>query len=113
MSDEREYTFDVTILPDLSPFKVNDPSTLPHEQEAVSAEGKKYSKYLVSVSPKSNADQTFRVLLFKRDADRIRVLQMLQPDGYLTATFNPKKSEEDFDTVSFGLLSMKRSGGST
>lgn len=96
MSDPTTSRFDQNVLPELTPFKADfQPVTT---IERTSAEGKKYSIVVLAVHPK-NSSKVFEVECFKRTADRIRVLAQMNPDGYLSATWKMKASEEGYDEL--------------
>ncbi len=92
------FDFNSTVLPDFSPFRVN-----PDDFETVrktSNEGRPYDTIILTISPKRST-RTFRVECFRRDAERLRALAYLNPDGYLNASFKPKTSEEAYDELIF------------
>ncbi len=91
--------FQTSALPDLSPFRI-DPdhfSTLSH----VSGEGRPYTTYLLTVESRRLNGKKFVVEVFRRDAERLRVLQYQVGDGYLSANARIKKDEDAFDTYEF------------
>lgn len=88
--------FDSTILPEISPFKI-DPDNFTMKPNT-SKDGGHYDTYLLTISPK-NSSNMFEVECFKRDAQRMRSLQYLNPDGYLTATWKAKTTEEGYDQL--------------
>lgn len=90
--------FDSTVLPELSPFQIDTEVIV--TEDRVSADGKGYKVFKSIIKPK-NVDDTFEVETFKRDFDRMRVLQYLKPTGYLNATWKMKTSENAYDTLIF------------
>ncbi len=98
MSEEnRNKRFDQNVLPELTPFQIVGPETVRTEPRT-STEGKPYTIHLLTIKPK-NSSKVFEVEAFKRTADRCRILQMMNPTGYLSATWKMSQTEDGYDEL--------------